>query len=74
MNKVTKINKKTMKEQGKNLEVTNRIELERRVGELLDRGVVEVIDREHLRSRLLSGETLRVKFGIDPTGPQYPYR
>lgn len=69
MNKVTKINKKTMKEQGKNLEVTNRIELERRVGELLDRGVVEVIDREHLRSRLLSGETLRVKFGIDPTGP-----
>ncbi len=45
------------------------LELERRVDELLTRGVVDVIDREHLRDRMLSGDTLRVKFGIDPTGP-----
>lgn len=65
----TKIAKTTMKEQSHKLEATNKVELERRVDELLERGVVEVINREHLRQRLLSGETLRVKFGIDPTGP-----
>lgn len=39
------------------------------ISELLTRGVVDVVDREHLLSRLLSGDKLRVKFGIDPTGP-----
>lgn len=43
--------------------------LEKKVDELLARGVAEVIDWDHLRGRLLSGETLRVKFGIDPTSP-----
>lgn len=43
--------------------------LEKQIEELLSRGVSEVIDREHLKSRLLSGEKLRVKFGIDPTSP-----
>ena len=43
--------------------------LEKQIEELLSRGVAEVIDREHLKSRLLSGEKLRVKFGIDPTSP-----
>src|SRR3989338_7750203 len=38
------------------------------IAELLDRGVVDVIDRKHLEGRLKKGETLRVKFGIDPTG------
>jgi len=33
------------------------------------RGVNEVIDFKHLEKRLLSGEKLRVKFGIDPTSP-----
>lgn len=33
------------------------------------RGVAEVIDREHLKVRLISEEKLRVKFGIDPTSP-----
>lgn len=42
---------------------------EQKIEELLTRGVAEVIDREHLRERLLSGETLRIKFGIDPTSP-----
>ena len=30
-----------------------------KIDELLTRGVAEVIDREHLRERLLSGEKLR---------------
>jgi len=41
-----------------------------RVEELLTRGVDEVIEREHLKKALLSGDRkLRVKFGIDPTSP-----
>lgn len=44
-------------------------DVERKIDEILSRGVTEVIDREHLRGRMLSGETLRVKFGIDPTSP-----
>ena len=40
----------------------------KKVEELLTRGVEEVIDKEHLRKKLLSGEKLRIKFGIDPTG------
>lgn len=43
--------------------------MEQQIDELLTRGVSEVIDREHLKKRLLSGEKLRVKFGIDPTSP-----
>ncbi len=41
----------------------------KKIDELLTRGVAEVIDREHLRERLLSGEQLRIKLGIDPTSP-----
>lgn len=40
-----------------------------KIDELLSRGVDEVINREHLKERLLSGERLRVKLGIDPTSP-----
>lgn len=39
------------------------------VEELLSRGVDEVIGGEELRKRLLAGERLRVKLGIDPTSP-----
>ncbi|TXH00298.1 MAG: tyrosine--tRNA ligase [Candidatus Moraniibacteriota bacterium] len=42
---------------------------EQKIEELLSRGVAEVIDREHLKGRLLAGEKLRVKLGIDPTSP-----
>jgi tyrosyl-tRNA synthetase len=42
---------------------------EQKIEELLTRGVAEVIDREHLKARLLAGEKLRVKLGIDPTSP-----
>lgn len=37
------------------------------VDALLTRGVAEVIEPHHLKQRLLAGETLRIKFGIDPT-------
>jgi len=39
------------------------------IEELLTRGVTEVIDRDNLKSKLLSGKKLRVKLGIDPTSP-----
>ncbi len=35
----------------------------------MTRGVAEVIGAERLRARLLGGERLRVKLGIDPTSP-----
>lgn len=41
----------------------------RKIDELLSRGVAEVIHKENLRKRLLSGDRLRVKLGIDPTSP-----
>ncbi len=37
---------------------------------LLTKWVSNVIDREHLEKRLLAGEKIRVKFGIDPTAPK----
>lgn len=39
------------------------------VGRLLTHHVVTVVDRGHLRARLLRGEKLRVKLGADPTAP-----
>ena len=39
------------------------------IAEVLNRGVDEIIDREHLEKRLKSGDCLRVKLGIDPTSP-----
>mgnify|MGYP001606387430 CR=1 FL=1 len=39
------------------------------IDELLTRGVEEVIVREHLEKRIRAGDKLRVKLGIDPTGP-----
>lgn len=40
-----------------------------KIDELLTRGVVEVIVREDLKRKLMSGKRLRVKLGIDPTSP-----
>lgn len=40
----------------------------KKIDELLSRGTEEVIDREGLKKKLLSGKKLRIKFGIDPTG------
>ncbi|MEX0919424.1 MAG: tyrosine--tRNA ligase [Parcubacteria group bacterium] len=39
------------------------------IEDILTRGVVEVIDKEHLETRLKGGKTLRIKLGIDPTSP-----
>ncbi len=42
---------------------------EQKIDELLTRGVSEVIHKDFLKKKLLSGEKLRVKLGIDPTSP-----
>jgi len=39
-----------------------------KIKELLTRGVEEVLIKEDLEKKLLSGRSLRIKFGIDPTG------
>ena len=39
------------------------------IDELLGRGVVDLIKREELEPRLRNGERLKVKLGMDPTGP-----
>ena len=36
---------------------------------LLVRGVVELIEKDHLEEVIKGGKKLRVKFGIDPTAP-----
>jgi len=40
-----------------------------KIEEILTRGVDEVIDKDNLRKKLISGKKLRVKLGIDPTSP-----
>ena len=39
------------------------------IDELLGRGVVDLIKREEIEPRLRAGERLKIKLGIDPTGP-----
>ncbi len=41
---------------------------EKKVDELLTRGVEDIIVKEELRAALLSGRQLRIKLGVDPTG------
>jgi tyrosyl-tRNA synthetase len=40
---------------------------EKKIDELLSRGVNEVINKNDLKKKLLSGKRLNIKFGIDPT-------
>ena len=42
---------------------------EKKIKELLTRAVEEIISFDHLEKRLLKGEKLRIKLGIDPTSP-----
>jgi tyrosyl-tRNA synthetase len=42
---------------------------EHKINELLTRGVAETIIGDSLKKKLMSGERLRVKLGIDPTSP-----
>jgi len=41
-----------------------------KIEDLLNRGVVDVIVKENLEKKLMSGKKLRIKYGIDPTGPK----
>jgi tyrosyl-tRNA synthetase len=43
---------------------------EKRIDELLSRGVEDIIVKEELRNLLMSGKQLRIKLGVDPTGPK----
>lgn len=40
-----------------------------KIEDLLSRNVEDIIVKESLKEKLLSGKKLRIKFGIDPTGP-----
>lgn len=42
---------------------------DQQINEALTRGVEEVFVKKHLEEALFSGKKLRVKYGIDPTGP-----
>ncbi len=44
-------------------------EKEKKIKEILKRGVEEIIDKENLEKKLKSGKKLRIKLGIDPTSP-----
>src|SRR5688500_4357282 len=41
---------------------------EQKINQLLSRGVEEIIVKDDLKSKLLSGKKMRLYFGIDPTG------
>jgi tyrosyl-tRNA synthetase len=43
---------------------------EQKIEEILTRGVEEIFEKESLEKRLKSGKQLRIKHGIDPTGPK----
>ena len=43
---------------------------EEKIDEILSRGAEDIIDKEHLKKKLMSGKQLNIKFGIDPTGPK----
>ena len=40
-----------------------------KIKETLERGVEEIVDKNHLEKQMNSGKQLRIKFGIDPTAP-----
>lgn len=41
-----------------------------KIKEILERGVEEIIEKDSLVKKLKSGKELRIKHGIDPTGPK----
>ncbi len=42
----------------------------KKIEEILTRGVDEIFEKDSLLKKLQSGKQLRIKFGIDPTGPK----
>lgn len=49
---------------------TKTITDEKKIDSILTRSVEDVIDKENLKKDLENGDALRIKFGIDPTGPK----
>lgn len=43
---------------------------ENKIDDILNRGTEDIIEKESLKKRLLSGKQLNIKLGIDPTGPK----
>lgn len=43
---------------------------EKRIDEILNRGIEDIIVKEELKAALMSGKQLRIKLGVDPTGPK----
>jgi len=43
---------------------------QQKINEILNRGVAEIFEKDSLQKNLQSGRQLRIKFGIDPTGPK----
>ncbi|MFA5132254.1 MAG: tyrosine--tRNA ligase [Candidatus Paceibacterota bacterium] len=43
---------------------------EAKIDELLTRGVEDIIVKEEFKKELMSGKVLRIKLGVDPTGPK----
>jgi len=41
-----------------------------KIKEIITRGVEDIIEKESLLEKLNSGKKLRIKHGIDPTGPR----
>ncbi len=51
-----------------NINIIKRTKQETQIYELLNRGTVDVIKRDELQDKLISGKKLKIKLGIDPTG------
>lgn len=43
---------------------------EKRIDEILNRGIEDIIVKEEIKALLMSGKQLRIKLGVDPTGPK----
>lgn len=41
-----------------------------KINDILERGVEVIVDKKHLEKELKAGKKLRIKLGIDPTGPE----
>lgn len=41
-----------------------------KIEDILERGTEDIISEKNLRKKLLSGKNLRIKLGVDPTGPK----
>jgi len=42
----------------------------KKIKEILERGIEQVINKNNLLKKLKAGKKLRIKLGVDPTGPK----